>query len=287
MKRVWSCGLWCGLGLVAVSVAAAQNESPEIRQLEGHWEVIELAENGHVIPRSQIPEWLPSGGKVEIADNAIIFRSHLDGKKHTKVFALDATQYPKQIDIVTPEKKEASGIYRFDEGRLVVCLSEAGDVLRPTEFSAKEGSHRMLMVLKRTTAPAAGERTASAAPQPTTGDGVAAKVITDAELTKMLSGTWKYRDDAGALVTTINGNGTWSSIREAEQMRLFQKVFVRTPISSGTWSVKNGTLTFLCTASIYPERVNHQLPFTIRSISANDFIFVDYLGRLGKATRVL
>jgi uncharacterized protein (TIGR03067 family) len=287
MRRVLSCGLWCGLGLVVASVAAAQNESPEIRMLEGHWEVVELAEDGHVIPRDQIPEWLPSGGRVEIADNAIIFKSHLDGKKHSKVFAVDATQYPKQIDIVTPERKEAVGIYRFDEGRLVVCLSEVGDMLRPTEFSAKSGSHRMLMVLKRTAAPVAGERTASAAPQPTTGDGVAAKVITDAELTKMLPGVWKYRDDAGALVTTLHGNGTWSSIRESEQLRLFQKVFVRTPISSGTWSVKNGTLTFLCTASIYPERVNHALPFTIRSISANDFIFVDYMGRLGKAARVL
>lgn len=287
MRRVLSCGLWCGLGLVVASVAAAQNESPEIRMLEGHWEVVELAEDGHVIPRDQIPEWLPSGGRVEIADNAIIFKSHLDGKKHSKIFAVDATQYPKQIDIVTPERKEAVGIYRFDEGRLVVCLSEVGDMLRPTEFSAKAGSHRMLMVLKRTAAPAAGEKFVSAKPETTTGDGVAAKVITDAELTKMLPGVWRYRDDAGALVTTLHGNGTWSSIRESEQLRLFQKVFVRTPISSGTWSVKNGTLTFLCTASIYPERVNHALPFTIRSISANDFIFVDYMGRLGKAARVL
>lgn len=274
-------------GLVVASVAVAQNESPEIRQLEGHWEVVELAENGHVIPREQIPEWLPSGGKVEIADNAIVFRSHLDGKKHAKVFTVDATQYPRQIDIVTPEKQEATGIYRFDDGRLVVCLSEPGDMRRPTEFSATEGSHRMLMVLKRTSAPLAGEKIVSAERQPTTGDGVAARVITDSELTKMLQGTWKYRDDVGALVTTLSSNGTWSSIREAEQMRLFQRVFVRTPISSGTWNVKNGTLTFLCTASIYPQRVNHAMPFTIRSISANDFIFVDYMGRLGKATRSL
>jgi hypothetical protein len=69
-------------------------------------------------------------------------------------------------------------------------------------------------------------------------------------------------------------------------MRLLEKVFVRTPVSSGTWSVKKGALTLLCTSSIHPERVNHTLPFTIRSISDNDFIFVDYVGRLGKATRV-
>lgn len=196
MRGLWYCGLLSGL--VVVSVATAQNENPEIRQLEGHWEVVELAENGHVIPREQIPEWLPSGGKVEIADNAIIFKSHMDGKKHAKVFSVDATQYPKQIDIVGPDKKGAQGIYRFDDGRLVVCLSDAGDEQRPTEFSAKDGSHRMLMVLKKSAAPKAGEKTVSAAPQPTTGEGVAARVITDAELAKMLSGVWKYRDDAGA-----------------------------------------------------------------------------------------
>ena len=69
-------------------------------------------------------------------------------------------------------------------------------------------------------------------------------------------------------------------------MRLFKKMFVQTPVSSGKWSVKNGTVNFLCTASVHIDRVNHNLPFTIRSISEKDLIFVDFMGRLGKAVKI-
>ena len=89
----------------------------------------------------------------------------------------------------------------------------------------------------------------------------------------------------GAIVS-MTENAAWSSVRESQQLRLFQKVFVRTPISNGRWSVKQGTLTFHCLTSVIPSRVNQQLSFTVRSISDRDFIFVDYMGRLGKATRV-
>lgn len=273
--------------LVAAPLRAADKD-PELKQFAGHWEVIELVEDGHVIPREAIREWLPSGGRLEIADSAIMFTSPEDGKKHVKLFTIDATQYPRGIDIVTREKKDAVGIYRFDEGRLVVCLCDPTDGARPADFSAKEGSKRMLMVLKRIAAPAAEEKPAPvpANPPTTGGKGIAARVLTDADATKLLQGTWRYKDDAGALLVTLAGNGTWSSVREVQELRLFQKVFVRTPISSGKWSVQNGTLTFHCTASVHINRVNQQLPFTVRSISEGDFIFVDYMGRLGKAVKV-
>ena len=283
MKSVLPCTLVC-LALLATLVAAEKN--PELQQFQGRWEVVELVENGNVIPPEAIREWLPSGGRIEIVDNAMMYTSPQDGKKHAKIFAIDATQFPKGFDLVTREKKEATGIYKFDEGRLVVCLSDPEDGPQPTEFSAKEGSKRMLMVMKRSPAPVAGEKP-PATPAVTASSAVAAKVLTDAEVSKMLPGTWRYRDDAGALVVTIDSNGTWSSIREVTEMRLFKKVFVQTPVSSGTWTVKGGTLNFHCTSSIHLERVNHNLPFSIRSISERDLIFVDYMGRLGKAVRVL
>ena len=280
--------VYCLLSLLLVGPLAAAENEVELKQFVGHWEVIELVDDGHVIPREAIREWLPSGGHAEIADSAIMFTSPDDGKKHVKVFTIDATQYPRAIDIVTREKKEAIGIYRFDEGRLVVCLTDPADGPRPTEFAAKESSKRMLMVLKPASAPVAAPKVRPApASQSTAGAaGVTAQVLTDAEAAKRLQGTWRYKDDAGALIVALAGNGTWSSIREAKELRLFQKVFVRTPISSGKWTVENGTLTFHCTASVYLNRVNQQLPFTIRSVSDGDFIFVDYLGRLGRASKV-
>jgi uncharacterized protein (TIGR03067 family) len=274
MKAILPCVL-C-LALFATLLAADKN--PELQPFQGRWDVTELVEDGRVIPHEAIREWLPSGGKLEIVDNALMYASPQDGKKHAKIFTIDPTQIPKGIELVTREKKEAVGIYKFDDGQLVVCLSDPEDGPQPTEFSAKAGSKRMLMVLKRAHV---AEKAATAAPS------IAAKVLTDAELAQKVPGTWRYLDDAGALVVTIEPDGTWSTIREVTEMRLFKKVFVQTPVSSGTWTVSKGTLNFLCTSSIHLNRVNHTLPFAIRSISDKDMIFVDYMGRLGKAVRIL
>lgn len=273
--------------LTPMHLTAADTDA-ELKKFTGHWEVIQLVEDGRVIPIKAIREWLPSGGRVQIADNAIMFKSPHDGKTYAKVFSIDPTQYPGGIEILTREKKEAHGIYRFDETKLVICVCDPADASSPTEFSAKEGSKRMLMVLKPLPTPAPNQKPAPRPVIPPTqsGTGVTAKVLTDAEVTKLLLGTWRYSDHAGALIITLANNGTWSSVREVQQLRLFQKVFVRTPISSGNWSVQKGTLTFHCTTSVDPNRVNQKLPFTVRSISERDFIFVDYLGRLGKATKV-
>ena len=58
MKSVLPCTLVC-LALLATLVAAEKN--PELQQFQGRWEVVELVENGNVIPPEAIREWLPSG----------------------------------------------------------------------------------------------------------------------------------------------------------------------------------------------------------------------------------
>jgi uncharacterized protein (TIGR03067 family) len=288
-----------GLAVCLFANVVWGDTAPELKEFQGHWEVVELSEDGHVIPAEAIRDWLPSGGKFEIADSAILTHSPVDGKKTARLFSLNATVFPRGIEIVTREKTEATGIYEFSAGRLVICLIDPADGPRPTEFSAGAGSKRMLMVLQKTPAMQPASRPVvqatpptqpkasqpQAAPQPAAAK-PAVKVLTDDEVTRLLAGTWRYDDEAGALLVTLSGEGTWSSVRQAQQLRLFQKVFVSTPISSGRWSVRSGVLTFHCTASVEAQRVNQQLPFTVRSISAKDMIFVDYMGRLGKATKV-
>lgn len=269
------------LTLIAGSAAAA-DRAPELKQFQGHWKVVELAEDGNVIPREAIREWLPSGGRFEIVDNAIVFTSPHDGQKQVKVFSLDSTRYPKGIDIITREKKDGTGIYRFDNDRLIVCIADPEESERPKDFSAKEGSKQMLMTLQR-----ADSRVAQQPAPPKQGpSGTTGKLLTDAQVTAMLKGTWRYTDSAGALFVTFNGDGTFSTVREVKQTRLFQKVFVQTPLSTGKWTVENGKLTFNIQSSVRPDRVNRDFDFSVRSISDRDFIFVDYLGRVGKAVRV-
>ena len=102
----------------------------------------------------------------------------------------------------------------------------------------------------------------------------------------MLLGTWKYNDAYGDFFLTLDSKGTFNTFRETATTSAFQQVFVRAPVSSGTWVLNNGQLTFRCTASVQRDRVNQQAPFAVRSISENDLIFVDGRGQVVKAVKV-
>ena len=277
----WSVILSC---LASTTTLFAQED--ELKRMRGQWEVVEFVEDGKVIPKQAIPEWLPSGGQLEIEDNAIVIHSSVDKKKHVRIFSIDAAVYPHTITITDSNKEETHGIYRFDEGRLVVCLSETGEKI-PTEFSAKEGSKRILIVMQP--AKAAVKPTPKPVPEktPKADDLPAATVLTDADVTKMLEGPWRYDDSVGALFVLFRNNGTFTTTREYQELRLFQRVFVQTPVTSGTWKVERGTIQFHVTSSIYPDRVGKTFGFAVRSMSDKDFIFVDYLGHIGRAKKVV
>jgi uncharacterized protein (TIGR03067 family) len=263
-------------------------QEDDLRRMRGDWEVVELVEDGKVIPRQAIPDWLPSGGRIQIEDNAIVIHSITDQKRHVRVFSIDATKYPRSIKITDAHKQETEGIYKFDENKLVVCLSDTGDKA-PTEFSAKEGSGRALLVMQpaKGAAPTATAKPKPAPEKPKPEETPAATVLTDAEVSKLLQGAWKYDDSVGALYVMFRSNGTFSTTREYQELRLFQRVFVQTPVTSGTWKVERGTLKFHVTTSIYADRVGNTFGFAVRSISDKDMIFIDYLGHVGRAKKMV
>lgn len=275
---------WTAVFLIAASTSLRAQEN-ELKKLHGQWEVTELVEDGKVIPRQAIPDWLPSGGRLDIADNAIMIQSTVDNKKHVRIFSIDATQYPHTITLTGTNKEEIHGIYKFDEKRLIVCLSDPSDKT-PGEFSAKEGTKRMLLVLQPMTA--TSKATTKPAPEkdPKPEEVPAATILTDADVTKLSEGVWKYDDTQGSLFIQLRNNGTFSTTREFQELRLFQKVFVQTPVTAGTWKVERGTIKFHVNSSIHPDRVGSTFGFAVRSISAKDLIFVDYLGRVGRAKKI-
>jgi uncharacterized protein (TIGR03067 family) len=67
-------------------------------------------------------------------------------------FTIDPTRKPKAIDFVGLEGpatgQKLHGIYELDGDTVRFCLAPA-DKDRPTDFTAKEGSGRMLSVWKR------------------------------------------------------------------------------------------------------------------------------------------
>lgn len=277
----WIC--ICGFVLTAsVWHVFAADSGTDLDKLQGKWEVVELVEDGKVVPRSAIEEWLPSGGKFQIEANAVVFVSPHDGKKHVRLFALDQTQTPKGIELQTKSRKDAVGVYKIDGDRVVLCLIDPADGERPAEFKSQAESNRILMTLQRISA----SKTEAASDADKSDTSKSAKLLNDAEASKLLAGTWRYSDSIGALILVIDSNGAFHTTREVQELRLFQKVFVQTPVSAGKWSIKNGTITFHVTGSVHRDRIGDKFQFSLRSINDKEMLFVDFLGHAGRAVKV-
>jgi len=196
-----------GITVSAETFAAAQDAG--YAELKGNWQAVEMVDNGRVIPAEAISGWLPSGGRIEIVDNSIIFTSPKDGQRYARVFSVDATTYPRQLNIFDGGKMSGQGIYRIDNGKLVVCLSPPNGTSRPTDFSAREGSTRAMVVFTRTdpkltyataTAQKVAATTVRNLPAPLVGSIPSPPVVgslTDAEIGKLLPGSWKCNDAYG------------------------------------------------------------------------------------------
>jgi uncharacterized protein (TIGR03067 family) len=295
-RRLIKNSLWSVLvTLCAAAMGAASDQG--LQELRGLWQAVELVDNGRVIPAEAIPGWLPSGGRIEIVDNTMVFTSPKDGQRHARVFSIDATTYPRQLNMLDRNQISGHGIYRFDDGRLVVCLSSPSQTARPDDFSAREGSQRLMMVLVRpdsklaapttlaSAAPAAAALKLPAPPTTTTTVQPAFKPLTNAETGAMLPGTWKCNDKYGAFFLTLDRNRTYMTYRESVETSTFQKVFRKLPVSSGTWKLNNGQVLLYATSATNTSRLYKSFPFTIRSITPTELVFVDFAGNSNKAVR--
>lgn len=275
--------------LSGADVFAQSASNPELKRFQGQWQVVDLIDDGRVIAPEMIKAWLPSGGRVEIVDNAMLFTSPLDGKRSAKSFVIDPTSYPKEIGIMNAEKLEGIGIYQFDNDRLVVCIADPRFSPRPSDFAARQGSRRMRMVLERYVSAPTEEPALKLPPPPRSASqdpNVAARILSDGEVRTMAVGTWRMNDGLGLLDIAINQDGTFRSYREARDISTFHTVFVQSPVSNGTWTVTQGHLTLRITASTRVDRVNQTMSLAVRSISGKDLIFVDSLGRVGQALKI-
>lgn len=291
----------------------------DLKPLQGNWRVVELVENGQTIPEDQMRAILPGGGLVEIIDTTMLFKSPVDGHKSTKSFRVDATSYPKKIAIFDLDRMTGQGVYEYDGGKLVICVS-APPAAVPTDFSAPAGSGRTMLVMvpynesdvearklqlgpppsvarSAESFPAVPNPTplpqpspfppANPVPNPSVANQFAAgRILTDDEVKGMLVGRWRMNDGSGLIDINIDARGVFNSYRHAQETPGFHQIFVPTPVSSGTWNVRSGQLFLNVTSSWRADVVNTTIIFAVRSISPSDAIIVDNLGRVAKAVRL-
>jgi uncharacterized protein (TIGR03067 family) len=139
--------------LISFGAARAQDDAvkKELTKLEGTWELVSGVERGkpssdHLVHNLK---FVFKGNQLTLAGDEIIAKRV--GKITLKI---DATTTPRCIDFDLKIKAGAlqdlllEGIYEWKGDELRLCIAEeAGN--RPLGFESKEGSNRVLFVLKR------------------------------------------------------------------------------------------------------------------------------------------
>lgn len=151
----------CAVGLLIASGGIAADDTKSDKKakedLVGEWRVTAIVnDNGGVTSRIDV---LGDVLRIKFASEKVTVRwknqNETKWKSEDKTITLDATQNPKQIDIVDAKKKSGMyGIYKVEGDVLTICYSsEAKD--RPRKFKADGKKAHMELYMRVGTRPAA------------------------------------------------------------------------------------------------------------------------------------
>jgi uncharacterized protein (TIGR03067 family) len=154
-SKFMTLGLAISVGLAfagsAGSAPVPDSSRSDADQLQGKWKLVYQEMDGKKLPDEKQAELFH--GTMVFAGDKIHYSVDLQGFDFQFSYKLHIGQKPKGIDLTlteTPDGKGVGqtmlGIYRLDRGTLEICHSKTN---RPTDFTAGEGSHRVLIVLKR------------------------------------------------------------------------------------------------------------------------------------------
>jgi uncharacterized protein (TIGR03067 family) len=116
------------------------------KELHGTWSYLMLNGDGKELREAQL-----EGFECIYRGDEFTFRVGEFTTMHGK-YTLSPAKNPKAIDFIPTDRahkgKTFLGIYRREGDELQVCYAAPGHE-RPTDFTAKAGSHRTLIVLKK------------------------------------------------------------------------------------------------------------------------------------------
>ena len=123
----------------------------DLERLQGEWQLVYQEMNGKKLPDEEQAEMFH--GRMVFVGDKIHYSAELPGFSFRFSYVLHPDQHPKKIDLMLAETSDGEGvgetilgIYRLREDRLEICH---GNTTRPTDFTAEEGLHQVLVVLKR------------------------------------------------------------------------------------------------------------------------------------------
>jgi hypothetical protein len=205
------------------------------------------------------------------------------GEKRFTGFRLNPATTPRQIDLTTQFDEVQKGIYRFEGDQLVLCVNQAADGDRPSDFAAPAGSKNKLVTLRMVA------RSPKPEPVPTVAQPAepAPRVKTEAEkarereelVRQMLVGSWTWTDDKGSITTVLRPDGTFVSTRQWSKAmkRLFEG---QTSSSSGRWTYSSGLLRANILSSDQRKLAGQTVFGKIQSIGDTTMVAQDASGQL-------
>ncbi len=126
--------------LLSVSGAGADDKKEIPKDLvpfQGTWKVIKAEHNGTPLENVNL-QFTFDGAKLE----------YLQNEKSTGpgTIALDAKKVPSEIDLLG-EKAKSLGIYKFDNGKLILCYAKGTE--RPKTFDSSAVTGAYLLTLEK------------------------------------------------------------------------------------------------------------------------------------------
>src|SRR5262249_21025282 len=138
--------------LVPRFTSGAGEEKGDLALVQGTWVIVSVEVEGKPLPQGQLDElkqieWVVTKGRVAA-------RKKGEKKEVTLTFKIDPKTKPKSVDLTVhdPAGKDSltlKGIYSLDGDKLTLCGPVVPEGERPTDFTAKAKSGRMLGVFKR------------------------------------------------------------------------------------------------------------------------------------------